>query len=221
MGLFDKKYCDICGEKIAFLGARKLSDGQLCKNCASQLSPWFSERKSSSVDDIRLQLGYRKNNAARVEQFNISESYGDSSSKLLIDRGMNALMITGSGDWRRTNPDIIDFKDITGCRYEIDDSTTELKKEDKDGKEVSYNPKAYHHNYGFNITIFVSNPYFDEMYFRFNSSSSVVLDDTPMPGDVVKADPLRNAAYKAMEARVKDLCEMIKKLGEDARAAEA
>lgn len=24
MGLFDKKYCDVCGEKIGFLGNRKL-----------------------------------------------------------------------------------------------------------------------------------------------------------------------------------------------------
>ena len=27
MGLFDKKYCDICGEKIGLLGNRKLEDG--------------------------------------------------------------------------------------------------------------------------------------------------------------------------------------------------
>lgn len=31
MGLFDKKYCDICGEKIGLLGNRKLEDGNLCK----------------------------------------------------------------------------------------------------------------------------------------------------------------------------------------------
>ena len=37
MGLFDKKVCDICGEKIGLLGNRKLDDGNLCrivqKNC--------------------------------------------------------------------------------------------------------------------------------------------------------------------------------------------
>ena len=32
MGLFDKKYCDICGEKIGLLGNRKLENGNLCKN---------------------------------------------------------------------------------------------------------------------------------------------------------------------------------------------
>ena len=28
MGLFDKKICDICGEKIGLLGNRKLDDGK-------------------------------------------------------------------------------------------------------------------------------------------------------------------------------------------------
>ena len=37
MGLFDKKYCDVCGEKIRFLGNRKLEDGNLCKDCAEKL----------------------------------------------------------------------------------------------------------------------------------------------------------------------------------------
>ena len=45
MGLFDKKNCDICGDKIGLLGNRKLDDGNLCKNCAAKLSPWFEETK--------------------------------------------------------------------------------------------------------------------------------------------------------------------------------
>ena len=56
MGLFDKKYCDICGEKIGLLGNRKLEDGNLCKNCAAKLSPFFSERRRSTVEDIKRQL---------------------------------------------------------------------------------------------------------------------------------------------------------------------
>ena len=48
MGLFDKKYCDICGEKIGLLGNRKLENGNLCKNCAQKLSPWFSDRRNST-----------------------------------------------------------------------------------------------------------------------------------------------------------------------------
>ena len=52
MGLFDKKICDICGEKIGLLGNRKLDDGNLCKDCAKKLSPWFEDRRHSTVEDI-------------------------------------------------------------------------------------------------------------------------------------------------------------------------
>ena len=52
MGLFDKKICDICGEKIGLLGNRKLDDGNLCKDCAKKLSPWFEERISNASWNI-------------------------------------------------------------------------------------------------------------------------------------------------------------------------
>ncbi len=66
MGLFDKKYCDICGEKIGLLGNRKLEDGNLCKDCARKLSPFFSERRNSTVEDIKRQLAYRAENEKKL-----------------------------------------------------------------------------------------------------------------------------------------------------------
>ena len=36
MGLFDKKYCDVCGEKIGLLGNKKLEDG---KDIFKELKP--------------------------------------------------------------------------------------------------------------------------------------------------------------------------------------
>ena len=69
MGLFDKKYCDVCGEKIGLLGNRKLEDGNLCKDCAAKLSPFFSEWKSSTVDEIKKQLDYREENRKELERF--------------------------------------------------------------------------------------------------------------------------------------------------------
>lgn len=69
MGLFDKKYCDICGEKIGLLGNRKLEDGNLCKDCARKLSPFFSERRSSTVEDIKRQLAYRAENEKKLAGF--------------------------------------------------------------------------------------------------------------------------------------------------------
>ena len=72
MGLFDKKICDICGEKIGLLGNRKLDDGNLCKDCAKKLSPWFEDRRHSTVEDIKRQLEYREKNKKAVMDFCIT-----------------------------------------------------------------------------------------------------------------------------------------------------
>ena len=87
MGLFDKKICDICGEKIGLLGNRKLDDGNLCKDCAKKLSPWFEERRHSTVEDIKRQLEYREKNKKAVilplfvQQFTSSSSIRFNVSK--------------------------------------------------------------------------------------------------------------------------------------------
>ena len=60
MGLFDKKFCNICNGKIGLLGNRKLADGNLCKDCARLLSPFVTDRRQSSVEEIRQHLNYRE-----------------------------------------------------------------------------------------------------------------------------------------------------------------
>jgi hypothetical protein len=56
MGLFDKKYCDICGNKIGLFGNRKLEDGNLCEDCAAKLSPWCSLSRYITMQDINDKL---------------------------------------------------------------------------------------------------------------------------------------------------------------------
>mgnify|MGYP000349813611 CR=1 FL=1 len=56
MGLFDKKICDICGEKIGLLGNRKLDDGNLCKDCAKNCHH-VEDRRHSTVEDIKTSTG--------------------------------------------------------------------------------------------------------------------------------------------------------------------
>ena len=85
MGLFDKKYCDICGEKIGLLGNRKLDDGNLCKECAKKLSPWFEERRHSTVDSIKEQLAYREANKAKVSAFQITREFATNRYHVYID----------------------------------------------------------------------------------------------------------------------------------------
>ena len=73
MGLFDKigkafekKECAFCGGEIGMLGNRKLEDGNMCKKCAAKLSPFFSDRRRSTVADIQAQLDYREENKKAV-----------------------------------------------------------------------------------------------------------------------------------------------------------
>ena len=84
MGLFDKKYCDICGEKIGLLGNRKLEDGNLCKDCARKLSPFFSDRRNSTVEEIKQQLAYREENERRLADFRPDSIFGE-SEKVYVD----------------------------------------------------------------------------------------------------------------------------------------
>lgn len=170
MGLFDKKYCDICGEKIGLLGNRKLEDGNLCKDCAKKLSPWFSDRRRSTVEDIKGQLAYREENREKAAQFRTTRSFGE-DWKVLLDEDHRWFTVTRARDLAEANPDILDFDAITGCRMDIDESRTELMREDADGKDVSYVPPRYEYSYDFFLVISVRHPYFDEMRFSLNSSS--------------------------------------------------
>ena len=170
MGLFDKKYCDICGEKIGLLGNRKLEDGNLCKDCAKKLSPWFSDRRRSTVEDIKGQLAYREENREKAAQFRTTRSFGE-DWKVLLDEDHRWFTVTRARDLAEANPDILDFDAITGCRMDIDESRTELTRKDADGKDVSYVPPRYEYSYDFFLVISVRHPYFDEMRFSLNSSS--------------------------------------------------
>ena len=170
MGLFDKKYCDVCGEKIGLLGNRKLEDGNLCKHCARKLSYWFDERRHSTVDQIKAQLAYREENQQKVDEFRATMTLGR-GTKVLVNEDTRQFMVVRTGNIREENPDIIDFSQVTGCDFDIDEDSGEEKRRLDDGKEVSYNPPHYYWEYDFDMTIHVNHPYFDDMKFRLNSSS--------------------------------------------------
>ena len=119
MGLFSKKFCDVCGEKIGLLGNRKLEDGNLCKNCAAKLSPWFSERRSSTVAQIKEQLAYREENKNAVAAFHTTKSFGD-RTKILLDEDAKKFMVTSARNLAEANPDVLDYSQVTGCDLDID-----------------------------------------------------------------------------------------------------
>ena len=162
MGLFDKKYCDICGEKIGLLGNRKLEDGNLCKDCAGKLSPFFSDRRNSTVEEIKAQLAYREKNREMLAGFSPYITF-DGSKKVYIDPAVEYFIVTGLSDWRSGNPDLIHFSQVMNVETDIKENKEEVFYEDSDGNEKSYEPPRYTYEYEFNVTIFVDSPWFDEI----------------------------------------------------------
>ena len=136
MGLFDKKYCDVCGEKIGLLGNRKLEDGNLCKDCAKKLSPFFSERKQSTVAEIKEQLAYREENERRLDSFRPTRTFGE-NMKVYIDDMAGTFIVTRMSNWKSENPDIIGLNQVTSCNLDIDEDRDELYYEDEEGNRKS------------------------------------------------------------------------------------
>ncbi len=167
MGLFDKKYCDVCGEKIGLLGNRKLEDGNMCKNCAALLSPFTTDRRRTTVAEIKDHLAYREANKDEVAKFNVTRSIGD-RMKVLLDEDQQKFIVTLSSRWQNENPDVMNFSQVTGCYTEVRESRTELKRKTADGKEESYNPPRYDIDYDFYLTINVNSPFFSEIEFKLN-----------------------------------------------------
>lgn len=191
MGLFDKKFCDICRNKIGLLGNRKLEDGNLCKDCAAKLSPWFSERRRSTVEDIRAQLEYREENKAAVAAFHTTRSLGG-STKVLLDEDARKFMVTSARNLLEANPDVLDFSQVTGCNLDVQEHRTELKHAGPDGKQVSFVPPRYEYSYDFHVNISVNHPYFDSMSLRLNPSA-VKVGQQPI-GNLNRNNAGRNAS---------------------------
>ena len=182
MGLFDKKFCDFCGNKIGLLGNKKLEDANMCKDCASKLSPWFSERRHSTKADIDKQLEYREQNKSAVAAFNATRTLGNTSTKLLIDDNARKFMVTSAKDINAANPDVLDFSQALGCDLDVKEHRSEIRRTDSNGHSVSYNPPRYKYSYEFHAIIRVNHPYFDEMKFAL-SNGSIEVGEQPMnPG---------------------------------------
>ena len=169
MGLFDKKICDICGEKIGLLGNRKLDDGNLCKDCAKKLSPWFEDRRHSTVEDIKRQLEYREKNKKAVMDFCITRQINTRNYNVFIDDNKGNFTVARKLDVNE-NPDIVPLSAIVQCRVDVDQQQHE-ETYTKDGENVSYQPPVYKYEFDYTMRIKVRTQWFDDMDFRLNTFS--------------------------------------------------
>ena len=203
MGLFDKKYCSVCGEKIGLLGNRKLEDGNLCKHCAGKLSPFFCDRRKSTVEDIKEQLSYREKNKDDVAAFHTTRSFGE-GIKILLDEDARKFIVTGARNLAEDNPDVMDYAMVTGVDIDIDEDCDEEMREGKDGEYVSYNPPRFTYSYNFAVVIRVNHPYFDTIRVEINNSSVYTAETAVTTAQ--KPDPDTNPEYR----QYREMCEEIK-----------
>jgi hypothetical protein len=175
--LFKKKSCAICGGEIGLLGNRKLADGNMCKECAAKLSPWFDERRQSTVAQIQDQLAYREQNRIALEGFKPTRAIGD-YYKMIIEEKNGVpyrFVLSSADDWRQDNPDLFLFTDVISCELDISDYERELKRRNADGEEESYFPARYEIRFDFYVKLMIdNNPYVDDVRFKLNRSSVVI-----------------------------------------------
>ena len=170
MGLFDKKNCDICGEKIGMLGNRKLEDGNMCKDCAKKLSPFCDDRRHSTIEQMKAHLQYREENKAVLRAFSPTLTLGE-DKKVYIDQMKGNFVVSRlkPGSWDEENPDVMPIASITSCGLDIDEDRDEIYMKNGQGQNVSYNPPRYNFYYNFKLKFLVSNPYFDDFEVRLNN----------------------------------------------------
>lgn len=235
--LFEKKECAICGGEIGLLGNRKLEDGNMCKNCAAKLSPWFDDRRNSTVEQIQAQLDYREANKEEVAAFHTTRVFGE-ATKIYLDEDARKFMVTSAGspnDIAKANPDVLAFSDVTGCELDINEHKREITRADKDGKQVSYNPPRYEFQYDFYVIIRVRNPYFDDIRFKINRDSVDLESQMPqrmastgvgrfMNGATMSINPeysVEYRQYKQMGEEIRDTLLQVRQESRDAAAAAA
>ena len=169
MALFSKKVCDICGGDIGLLGNRKLEDGNLCKDCAKKLSPWMTDRRESTVEEIRRHLLYRAQNQRVLAAIHPTAAIG-ATTKVYMDENARKFFVTNLTNWRDGNPDVIDFSQVIDVQTEVTEHRTEEYHRDREGRQVSFNPPRYRFSYQFDTTILVDSPYFNRIKFELTGT---------------------------------------------------
>ena len=218
MGLFDvfkKKDCEICGKDVGLLGYKKLEDGEICKDCVKLLSPWFDDRRHSTVEQIKAQLQAREYNKLAMETWQPSIALGDYYTMYVKTKGdvPISFVVSNSDKYRENNADILSFLWITACTPDIRESRTELKQTNSQGEKVSYDPPRYEYRYDFYIKLDIKGcDYIDDMRFRINSST--VKLETVMPKATLFSaaqsfDPMLYPEYRKYKAMLDEICEVV------------
>ncbi len=220
MGLFDafkKKDCEICGKEVGLFGYKKLEDGEICKDCVKLLSPWFDDRRHSTVAQIKEQLAYREENRAALNAFRPTVAYGERYTlRAEVVNGVPMRFVIERGDnYKDENADIVNFKDVTSFNIDVREHDREIKYRNSKGEEVSYHPPRYEYSYDFYAEINVNHPYFNEMRFQINRDTINLETIERRSGMGIKLfgsgfDPMMYPEYRQMRSECDELEELFR-----------
>ena len=135
MALFEKKFCDLCGEKVNVLTRQKLADGYLCSDCKKKLSSLSSDWDKRSLADVKAHLEAREQNRQRFAQFSATQAIG-LNGEMLIDTRMGAFCFNIGRDYAENNPEVFTFSQLLDFWFEEDYRT--LSDSDGDGIPDKY-----------------------------------------------------------------------------------
>ena len=177
MGLFDvfkKKDCEICGKEVGLLGYKKLEDGEICKDCVKLLSPWFDDRRHSTVEQIKRQIAAREENRCELQAWSHDLCFGEwQKIYIRMENGVpESFVVSSDSNYKDANADIIHFADVSSCDVDIRESHTELMQTNANGERVSYSPPRFEYDYDFYIKLGITGiEYIDDIRFRINRST--------------------------------------------------
>jgi hypothetical protein len=97
----------------------------MCSKCAAKLSPFFTGRKKSTLDEIKAQLAYREQNRQNLNYFNATRVLGN-NTKVYIDDTQAKFVISRKSDYRSENADIIEIARVISTRYEVEEHKSEI-----------------------------------------------------------------------------------------------
>ena len=156
------------------LGNKKLEDGNCCKECAGKLSPWFDERRHSTVEQIRRQLSAREENRHKLQTWNHDMVFGEYQKLYVKFLGKipDTFVISSASNYKEANADILEFAYVSSCDADIRESHRELKQKNAQGEEVSFNPPRYEYSYEFYVKLMIMGcEYIDDLRFRLNRNT--------------------------------------------------
>lgn len=211
--LFEKKVCDLCGGEIGLLGNKKLEDGNCCKECAGKLSPWFDERRHSTVEQIRRQIASREENRQKLQSWNHDMVFGE-YQKLYVKfsgRIPDSFVISSASNYKEANADILQFAHVSSCDADIRESHKELKQKNAQGEEISYNPPRYEYSYEFYVKLMIMGcEYIDDMRFRLNRNTLKLQTVQSLNGRGLKFsrsfDPMQYPEYRELKNELDTVC---------------